>query len=472
MSARCAVCHAEAPIGEGEALAFCGHCGGPVMSIEALQRSEAAPTQGAPQPLPDAEVEVNLAEIDGPSAAAERPQGNPQVSPLTGSTHGLFSGLPSRRLSRPATAGSAPDSDAEPVSSGASSTMFSLEALMRGSDSQSEPELEEPIANAPVLLDLPAAPPIFGASADEALLAAAVPSARPGSAQRAAGFRRARVLAGASVLVAVLFGWVGWSLWGEYGAASWQRFASLTDTAAEMPLTGTESPQSAAGGHGEGTSPDPLLPPGPSTPEPEAGRDAQAAPLSPSAPASAPAVSLAKRTAALVGPTPSSADASSADDSATRPKALGGSPTRALASGKAPTIKKKPSAKSAPPKARARVRRRSARRSKRRRRSRVAPKPPAPKAGLAGAPFDAGAAKRALAGAVQRSSSCRRADLRGRGKVQLTFSNSGRVQSVKFVKGPFRGTSAGRCILERFRNVRVPAFIGESVTVSKSFSMR
>jgi predicted Zn finger-like uncharacterized protein len=100
-----------------------------------------------------------------------------------------------------------------------------------------------------------------------------------------------------------------------------------------------------------------------------------------------------------------------------------------------------------------------------------APVKPAQAAGPG--PFNVAAAKSALSSAAANAASCKKPDgPTGGGKVQVTFSPSGRVTSAQVVSGPFGGTSVGGCVASTFRRARVPAFSGESKTVTKSFSIQ
>ncbi len=95
---------------------------------------------------------------------------------------------------------------------------------------------------------------------------------------------------------------------------------------------------------------------------------------------------------------------------------------------------------------------------------------PAPSGGGA---FNVEAAKSALSSAAAQAASCAKpGGPTGSGKVQVTFSTSGRVTSANVVSGPFGGTSVGGCVASTFRRARVPAFSGGPKTVSKSFSIR
>ncbi|NRA34665.1 MAG: zinc-ribbon domain-containing protein [Polyangiaceae bacterium] len=85
-------------------------------------------------------------------------------------------------------------------------------------------------------------------------------------------------------------------------------------------------------------------------------------------------------------------------------------------------------------------------------------------------PFNTSAAKAALSAASGRAKSCKKPDgPTGKGKVQITFSTSGRVTSANVIAGNFGGTTTGGCVARTFRGARVPPFSGNPVTVSKSF---
>jgi predicted Zn finger-like uncharacterized protein len=98
--------------------------------------------------------------------------------------------------------------------------------------------------------------------------------------------------------------------------------------------------------------------------------------------------------------------------------------------------------------------------------------PPAATGFGAGAAFDAQAAKTALGAAAGNASSCKEAGgPTGTGRVSITFAASGRPTSVA-VTGDLAGTTVGSCVARLFRGARVPAFSGEPVTVSKTFSVQ
>jgi len=87
-------------------------------------------------------------------------------------------------------------------------------------------------------------------------------------------------------------------------------------------------------------------------------------------------------------------------------------------------------------------------------------------------PFDTAAAKVALGAAAGNAGSCKTADgPTGGGKVSVTFMPSGRATNTQ-VSGDLAGTAVGGCVARLFRTAKVPAFSGDPVTVSKSFSIQ
>jgi predicted Zn finger-like uncharacterized protein len=97
--------------------------------------------------------------------------------------------------------------------------------------------------------------------------------------------------------------------------------------------------------------------------------------------------------------------------------------------------------------------------------------PSTPTPAAAGA-FSKDAAIQALNVAASQASSCKKPDgPTGTGKVQVTFAPSGRATTAVIVGGSFGGTPVGGCVSNVFKRARVPAFSGDPVTVSKSFSI-
>jgi hypothetical protein len=105
----------------------------------------------------------------------------------------------------------------------------------------------------------------------------------------------------------------------------------------------------------------------------------------------------------------------------------------------------------------------------------AAPKPTAAASAAAapapaeGPDFDKDAAAAALAGAASRAEGeCGASEgPHGTGKVAVTFANSGRATNA-LVSGDFAGSALGGCVARIFRGVKVPAFGGEPVRVSKT----
>ncbi|MET0792305.1 MAG: hypothetical protein ABW061_12355 [Polyangiaceae bacterium] len=96
--------------------------------------------------------------------------------------------------------------------------------------------------------------------------------------------------------------------------------------------------------------------------------------------------------------------------------------------------------------------------------------PPAPAA--EGAAFDKNAAVAALGAAAASAGSCKKPDgPTGSGKVSVTFAPSGRATATS-VAGELAGTEVGGCVARLFRSAKVPAFAGDPVTVSKSFTVQ
>jgi hypothetical protein len=88
-------------------------------------------------------------------------------------------------------------------------------------------------------------------------------------------------------------------------------------------------------------------------------------------------------------------------------------------------------------------------------------------------PFDASAAGASLAEAQARASSCRKADdPSGVAQVAITFAPSGRVTKATVAGPPFAGTPTGSCVAATLRSARVPAFVGEAVTVRKTVTIQ
>lgn len=86
-------------------------------------------------------------------------------------------------------------------------------------------------------------------------------------------------------------------------------------------------------------------------------------------------------------------------------------------------------------------------------------------------PFDKAAAAAALGAAAANASSCRQpGGVVGGGRVTVTFAPSGRATNTQ-VTGELAGTTVGGCVARLFRQVKVPPFSGDPITVGKSFTV-
>jgi serine/threonine-protein kinase len=89
----------------------------------------------------------------------------------------------------------------------------------------------------------------------------------------------------------------------------------------------------------------------------------------------------------------------------------------------------------------------------------------------AGTGFDAAAAKAAIGAAAGRASACHDGTSPPeKSLVTITFASSGEASAVT-VSGAIAGTPTGACVEQLFRGVTVPAFTGDSVTVSRTVSI-
>jgi hypothetical protein len=96
---------------------------------------------------------------------------------------------------------------------------------------------------------------------------------------------------------------------------------------------------------------------------------------------------------------------------------------------------------------------------------------PTPAAAPASRPeeFSLGDAKAALEAAAESAHECRPAGgPRGSAAVKVTFAMSGDVVFVDVLGAPFAGTPIADCITRAFRKAHVPAFVGGSVSASKT----
>jgi len=58
------------------------------------------------------------------------------------------------------------------------------------------------------------------------------------------------------------------------------------------------------------------------------------------------------------------------------------------------------------------------------------------------------------------------------GIVDVTFSSDGEVVDASFVRAAGAAEAVGTCVLGRLRDVRIPAFPGDSIVVSHGFVPR
>ncbi|HSC87803.1 MAG TPA: hypothetical protein VLC09_11055, partial [Polyangiaceae bacterium] len=91
---------------------------------------------------------------------------------------------------------------------------------------------------------------------------------------------------------------------------------------------------------------------------------------------------------------------------------------------------------------------------------------------VAGPPFDTPSAGAVLERAAQQASGCAEpGGPTGRGRVKVLYQQDGRALNA-VVSPPFHETQVGRCLVGLFKNTQVPAFGGEPVIVSKTFTVR
>ena len=311
----------------------------------------------------------------------------------------------------PAAAPVAPPQEPPASSSGRkpeASIMFSLEELMKSASANSKPEAGPDEQ----LWSMQTAHPLFGTSNDQALLTTPLEPA-PGSTSMESMTVSSRRPSGLR-LAPLLIGVVGGCTLILAGAGWWMFRGSSEPSPSTQALAapGPEQPSALA----------------------EAAKPASAPPA-----AAAPSAVVAP--AAPVEAAPAAAGPTAADPSEPNAAlaAAGTSPSdKPVAASRAPSSAKKP-----PPRA---------------------TKP------VVAAQFDKAAAKEALNSAATKASSCGSGG-GAKGKVQLTFANSGKVSSAEITEGPFAGTPAGKCALRHFKAARIPAFSGPPQTVAKSFKI-
>jgi hypothetical protein len=107
-------------------------------------------------------------------------------------------------------------------------------------------------------------------------------------------------------------------------------------------------------------------------------------------------------------------------------------------------------------------------------RNAAAPKPAVP-AAPARLPklFDIDAANAELQLAASKAAACGEfGPTRGTGTVDVLINAWGHVGRVTLVTSSFVGTPVGVCVMQAFRQVRVPAFDGEPRTLTRSFAVQ
>ncbi len=86
-------------------------------------------------------------------------------------------------------------------------------------------------------------------------------------------------------------------------------------------------------------------------------------------------------------------------------------------------------------------------------------------------PFDAEAAKTAVAAVLKLVAACKEpGGPTGQSSAAVTFDASGHVSSVT-IGAPFSGTETGTCIIGAFKNAKMPPFSGLPGTISQPVSL-
>lgn len=61
---------------------------------------------------------------------------------------------------------------------------------------------------------------------------------------------------------------------------------------------------------------------------------------------------------------------------------------------------------------------------------------------------------------------------RGAGHVMVTFQVDGTVSDVQVDRAPYQGNPVARCLVSQYKTAqKIPAFVGQPVTVGKNFSI-
>ncbi len=93
-----------------------------------------------------------------------------------------------------------------------------------------------------------------------------------------------------------------------------------------------------------------------------------------------------------------------------------------------------------------------------------------PKSGKAA--FSSKAARAAIDRAAARTKGCRGRGDPSSASVNVTFAPSGKVSEVTVTTPRYAGTKAGRCVIARLSDARVPEFSGSPVTLKRTVKIR
>lgn len=92
----------------------------------------------------------------------------------------------------------------------------------------------------------------------------------------------------------------------------------------------------------------------------------------------------------------------------------------------------------------------------------------APAAPTEDTPFDRAAAASSLSSIDL--SKCKSTNMpKGDGHVLVKFAPAGNAMEASVDKGPLMGTPTAKCVVDKFKKAKVPAFTGDAVSVGKSF---
>ena len=87
--------------------------------------------------------------------------------------------------------------------------------------------------------------------------------------------------------------------------------------------------------------------------------------------------------------------------------------------------------------------------------------------------FDRAAADQALNAIVEKSDTCKKAgDPAGVARIKVTFDPNGTVAESEIERGALSPTSTGKCLAKLFKDVRVPPYKGEMVSLTRAIVVR